>query len=243
MFNKPATTQATSAPAPITSTATTSAAPAPSLFGATSAPTSSAPTTTATSSAAPGLFGGRPATTAATTAASTPAPTTTTAAATVASTNIPASAQQSAASRLKNKSMDEILTRWATDLTKYQKEFQKQAEQVAEWDRLLVENTDKIGKLVTKTIQSERDAAELEKQLTHVESQQDELSQWLDKYDKEIDDMIQKVGLSGDVGGVDVERERTYVFLSIPYVNENLTVIDSNSLKNSLIELMDTTKI
>jgi nuclear pore complex protein Nup62 len=107
--------------------------------------------------------------------------------------------------------MDEILTRWATDLTKYQKEFQKQAEQVAEWDRILVDNTDKIGKLVTKTIQAERDAAEVEKQLSLVENQQDELAQWLDKYDKEIDDMIQKVGLTGDVAGVDVERERTFV--------------------------------
>jgi nuclear pore complex protein Nup62 len=138
--------------------------------------------------------------------------------------------------------MDEILTRWATDLTKYQKEFQKQAEQVAEWDRLLVENTDKIGKLVTKTIQSERDAAELEKQLTHVEGQQDELSQWLDKYDKEIDDMIQKVGLSGDVGGVDVERERTYVLL-LSVQLAILTSLDSNSPKNSLIGLTATIKI
>ena len=29
--------------------------------------------------------------------------------------------------------------------------------------------------------------------------------------DEEIDDMIQKVGLTGDVAGVDVERERTFV--------------------------------
>jgi nuclear pore complex protein Nup62 len=105
--------------------------------------------------------------------------------------------------------MDEILTRWATDLTKYQKQFQNQAEQVAEWDRILVNNTEKISKLVNKTIQAERDASEVEKQLSLVENQQDELSQWLDKYDKEVDDMIQKVGLAGDVSGVDVEREKT----------------------------------
>jgi nuclear pore complex protein Nup62 len=123
--------------------------------------------------------------------------------------------QQPAASRLKNKSMDEILTRWATDLTKYQTTFKKQAEQIAEWDKLLLENTDTLSKLVTKTMQAERDASEVEKQLSLVESQQDELSQWLDKYDKEIDDMIQKVGLTGDIAGVDVERERTYVYHSM----------------------------
>lgn len=125
--------------------------------------------------------------------------------------------------------MDEILTRWATDLTKYQTTFKKQAEQIAEWDKLLLENTDTLSKLVTKTMQAERDASEVEKQLSLVESQQDELSQWLDKYDKEIDDMIQKVGLTGDVAGVDVERERTYVY------QDNLTIV-SNCFRFKLAE-------
>jgi nuclear pore complex protein Nup62 len=120
-------------------------------------------------------------------------------------------AAQPASSRLKNKSMDEILTRWATDLTKHQKEFQKQATQVAEWDRILVENTDKIGKLLAKTFQAERDASEVEKQLSSVESQQEELDQYLDRYEKEVDDMIQKHGLTPDNAGLDIERERTYV--------------------------------
>jgi nuclear pore complex protein Nup62 len=119
------------------------------------------------------------------------------------STNQPASA------RLKNKSMDEILTRWATDLAKHQKEFQKQAMQVAEWDRILVDNTDKIGKLLAKTFQAERDASEVEKQLAGVESQQEELDQYLDRYEKEVDDMIQKHGMTQDTAGLDIERERT----------------------------------
>jgi nuclear pore complex protein Nup62 len=107
--------------------------------------------------------------------------------------------------------MDEILTRWATDLAKHQKEFQKQAMQVAEWDRILVDNTDKIGKLLAKTFQAERDASEVEKQLSGVESQQEELDQYLDRYEKEVDDMIQKHGLTQDNAGLDIERERTYV--------------------------------
>jgi nuclear pore complex protein Nup62 len=37
-------------------------------------------------------------------------------------------------STLKNKSMDEIINRWANDLAKYQKEFQKQAMKISEWD-------------------------------------------------------------------------------------------------------------
>jgi nuclear pore complex protein Nup62 len=105
--------------------------------------------------------------------------------------------------------MDEILTRWATDLTKHQKEFQNLATKVATWDEILVQNTETITKLLAKTLQAERDAAEVEKQLSHVEGQQEELEQWLDRYEKEADEMIQRAGLTGEMGGADVERERT----------------------------------
>lgn len=77
---------------------------------------------------------------------------------------------------------------------------------------MLVENTEKISKLYTKTFQAERDAGEVERQLSLVEGQQDELEQWLDSYEAQVDEMIKRAGLDGDAGGVgvDKERERTY---------------------------------
>lgn len=106
--------------------------------------------------------------------------------------------------------MDEIITRWAADLSKYQKEFQSQAEQVAAWDRTLVENSDKISQLYRKTHQADRDAAEVERQLTAVEGQQEELAQYLDRYEKEVDELVHRLGTGpGEIGGVDQERERT----------------------------------
>jgi nuclear pore complex protein Nup62 len=108
--------------------------------------------------------------------------------------------------------MDEILTRWAADLSKYQKEFQKSAKQVAAWDTLLVKNTEKISKLYAKAFQAERDASEVEKQIAAVESEQEELDQWLSKYEGEVEDMIRKTGagLESGAGGVDLEREKVY---------------------------------
>lgn len=115
-----------------------------------------------------------------------------------------------AQSRLKNKTMDEIITRWATDMTKYQKEFQEQAEQVAECDRMLVENTDKVQKLYGNTVDAERATQEVERQLSSVEGQQDELSSWLDRYEQEVDALLSKQVGSGDtLQGPDQERERT----------------------------------
>lgn len=106
--------------------------------------------------------------------------------------------------------MDEIITRWASDLSKYQKEFQAQAEKVASWDRMLLENGNSISKLYSKTFQAERDTAEVQKQLTAVENNQDELSVWLDKYEREVDEMMaRQVGQGEGLQGPDQERERT----------------------------------
>lgn len=108
--------------------------------------------------------------------------------------------------------MDEIITRWATDLTKYQKDFREQAEKVAEWDRMLVENGTKVQKLYGSTVDAERATQEVERQLASVEGQQEELGSWLDRYEREVDEMMSKqVGPGETLQGPDQERERTYV--------------------------------
>lgn len=113
--------------------------------------------------------------------------------------------------RLKNKTMDEIITRWATDLAKYQREFKEQAEQVASWDRVLVENGEKIQRLYNSTHDAMKASHEIERQLVAVESQQDELSAWLDRYEAEVDDMFAKqVGPAEQLAGPDQERDRMY---------------------------------
>ncbi|KAI1382281.1 Nsp1-like C-terminal region-domain-containing protein [Hypoxylon crocopeplum] len=118
----------------------------------------------------------------------------------------------SSMARLKNKTMDEIITRWATDLSKYQKEFKDQATQVAQWDRLLVENGERIQKLYLETFEAEKGSREIERQLVGIESQQGELESWLDKYEGEVDTMFAKHlgGYGEQLTGPDQERERTY---------------------------------
>lgn len=114
--------------------------------------------------------------------------------------------------------MDEIITRWATDLQKYQKEFKDQATKVAAWDRLLVENGEKIQKLYLQTHEAEKASNEIDRQLQSVESHQSELEAYLDRYEQEVDDLYTKqLGGSDQLGGADQERERTYK------VAENLT--------------------
>lgn len=107
--------------------------------------------------------------------------------------------------------MDEIITRWASDLQKHQKEFKGQAEKVAKWDRLLIENGEKIQKLFLNTHEAEKATNEIDRQLQSVESHQSELEAWLDKYETEVDQLFEKqVGSSDQLGGPDQEREKTY---------------------------------
>jgi nuclear pore complex protein Nup62 len=128
-------------------------------------------------------------------------------------------------SRLKNKSMDEIIQSWATELSKHQKSFQTQAEKVAEWDRLLIENQEKLVHLFGVTFQAEKESTEIERQLTSVEGQQEELVGWIDRYEREVDDMISKqVGSGEALQGPDQERERTQAPLLISVWTRMLTV-------------------
>lgn len=107
--------------------------------------------------------------------------------------------------------MDEIITRWASDLLKYQKDFQEQAAKVATWDRLLVENGEKIQTLSDSTHEAERSTREIESQLSTVEDQQAELTSWLDRYEADVDEMFaRQVGPGENLQGPDQERERTY---------------------------------
>ncbi|EHK15389.1 uncharacterized protein TRIVIDRAFT_217212 [Trichoderma virens Gv29-8] len=107
--------------------------------------------------------------------------------------------------------MEDIVTRWASDLSKYQKQFKDQATVVSNWDRNLVDNGEKIQKLYLDTFEAERASHEIERQLAAVESQQEELEAWLNRYESEVQDMFAKqMGPGEQLGGPDQERERTY---------------------------------
>ncbi|EDN08015.1 predicted protein [Histoplasma mississippiense (nom. inval.)] len=199
-------TPKTTAPKDSTTPATSSGQPASRMFNLAKTTTTTAPSTSSSEK----ISASGATTTAAATVTSAGATTATpaTAGGLGASTVGPAPPAQS---RLKNKTMDEILTRWATDLAKYQKEFQEQAEQVAKWDRMLVENGTKVQKLYGNTVDAERATQEVERQLASVEGQQDELSSWLDRYEQEVEALLSKqVGFTDSLQGPDQERERTY---------------------------------
>ena len=76
---------------------------------------------------------------------------------------------------------------------------------------MLVENSGQIQLLYGHTLEAERATAEVERQLTSVENDQQELEAWIDHYEKQIEEMTASQGGQGEgMTGPDQERERTY---------------------------------
>lgn len=100
---------------------------------------------------------------------------------------------------------------WSTSLASHQKTFSQLATQVSKWDRELVENSGKISGLYGRCFQAERDCTEVERQLSVVEHGQVELEAALERYEAQVDRMIESSGGDNDggLGGVEGERERT----------------------------------
>lgn len=72
-------------------------------------------------------------------------------------------------------------------------------------------NGEKIQRLYLDTFEAERASHEIERQLSTVETQQNELEAWLDRYETEVQDMFAKqIGPGEQLAGPDQEREKTY---------------------------------
>ena len=120
--------------------------------------------------------------------------------------------------------MDEILTTWSTSLASHQKTFASLASTVSKWDRMLVENSTAISSLYGRCFQAERDCTEVERQVSVVERGQNELEALLDKYEGEVDKMMESADLGVDgLSGVDAEREKTYVITTDQTICERET--------------------
>lgn len=77
---------------------------------------------------------------------------------------------------------------------------------------MLVENSDKIQKLYGNTLEAQRATAEVERQITVVENEQDELEYYLNVYEAQVDEMWKaQGGETGEMKGPDKERQDTYV--------------------------------
>jgi nuclear pore complex protein Nup62 len=114
---------------------------------------------------------------------------------------------------LKHKSLEDILNKWSSDLDTYTKEFHRQAVQVIQWDKSLIQHGTKVQKLYQEIQALENVQNDVDANLSYIGSQQDELSAILDNLEKKVSGMFDLSSSEGEkirLNPADEQREKTF---------------------------------
>lgn len=115
---------------------------------------------------------------------------------------------------MRGKTIEEIVNKWSSDLEAQVKEFSKFATEVAVWDRALIENGNSLAALMNEMLVAEREQADIDQALDHIEQQQKELMAALELYEKTAEESLntQSGNIRAlDTGPADAERDRNYM--------------------------------
>jgi len=85
---------------------------------------------------------------------------------------------------------------------------------VSVWDRALIDNSNNLAALYSHVLAAEREQAEVDQSLDHIEQQQKDLAATLDAYEKVTDEIFGGQGGSLralDTGPADTERDKNYM--------------------------------
>jgi len=112
------------------------------------------------------------------------------------------------------------VNKWSSDLETQVKEFSKFATEVAVWDRGLIENGNSLAMLMGEMLVAEREQADIDQALDHIEQQQRDLMATLEIYEKTAEESLNTQG-GGlrvlDTGPADTERDRNYMLATDLY--------------------------
>lgn len=127
---------------------------------------------------------------------------------------------------LKNKSFEDIIAKWTSALAKNTSEFQAQATNIASWDRVLVENGEKISDLYNQVVQAEQNQGKIDQLLQYVGKQQDDLEGLLEGYEKQASEFL--TNLTGPEGLQPVDQDREKAYRLAEDLNEKLENMGGN---------------
>ncbi|KAF8592638.1 hypothetical protein K439DRAFT_1625972 [Ramaria rubella] len=133
----------------------------------------------------------------------------------------PAGTSVPAPSMLRGKTVEDIVSRWTTELETHTREFSQFASEVAVWDRTLIENGNYISALYATVLAAESTQTSLDQSLDHVEQQQRHLTATLDQYEKSASEILHGPGgimtSTEGLGLADSERDKSYALAANLY--------------------------
>nr|ODN93966.1 hypothetical protein L203_00134 [Cryptococcus depauperatus CBS 7841] len=112
---------------------------------------------------------------------------------------------------LKGKTLEDIVEGWNKDLEEQVEEFERQAGEIREWDKILVRNGNQITALRQQVFEAQQTQAAVDEPLNYFEAQQQQLESTLDVYEKEYSKMSNdKTRPLAAKVPADLEREKAY---------------------------------
>jgi nuclear pore complex protein Nup62 len=95
---------------------------------------------------------------------------------------------------LKNKSLEDIVNKWNSELDLYTREFHSQAIQIQKWDNSLIQNGTLIMQLYKDLTETEQFEKEIDMNLEYIQAQQNDLENVLSTYSTQITALLEKQG-------------------------------------------------
>ena len=90
------------------------------------------------------------------------------------------------------------------------KEFQTQASDINSWDKVLMENGDRITQMYTEVVVAERKQTSIDQTLDYINRQQDDVEALLDNYEAQAAEFLSDLAGPDGLQPVDQEREKSY---------------------------------
>lgn len=138
-------------------------------------------------------------------------------------------------SNLKNKTLEEIIVAWNEELENLVSTFERQAVEVAQWDKKIIHNGEQIIALSDRVNKLEAFQKEVDQSLAYVVAQQSELEGLLDGIEREMPGFVQ-AATAGAVRTTAVDAERDRIYESAEEVQRQV-IEAANSLSQMIFEI------